>query len=198
MKLNEVKTYNNKPTVEKWLNHHNIRNYVINDTDLTVDVYTSVNLNDIREKGEPIPIKFRNVYGDFSTGYGHLPSLHGCPDHIEGDFDCSSNSLSSIKYFPKTIYGDVHMYLNNIATLHNIHKYAKEITGELKTDVIDDSLLGLFFIKRLNVLDFGFEDYKNEKNMNIANIVTEYLQRQDVHGCQEALLEAGFPKAARF
>ena len=200
MKLNEVGNITNKVQLEKWLRDNGFTEYHIYD-DLSVDIVGDVNLNNIREEGEPIPIKFRNVYGGFSTGGGDLYNLKGAPEFISEYLDCSANNLESLEYFPKVIKGDVHMYLNSIDSFKGIHLHIKEINGYLKCDLITKNLLGVFFIKGLKGIDYEYSDNKDdypEHMQDIIKIVDYNLKNGDVHSCQEELIEAGFPEAARF
>jgi len=112
-----------------------IRNYTFND-DLSIDIDGDVNLDSNRLT--KIPIKFRNVSGDFSCYNNWLKSLVGVPKKVGGDFDCrfnnltslvgspetvgryfdcSSNRLTSLKGSPKTVGGDFNCSSNKLTSL---------------------------------------------------------------------------------
>jgi len=91
-----------------------IENYTIND-DGSIDVDGDV---DIGSKGlERIPIKFREVTGDFSCYKNNLTSLDGCPKIVGGYFNCSNNKLTSLKGCPDRVGRDFICSYNNLASL---------------------------------------------------------------------------------
>ena len=60
----------------------NFQNYTIND-DLSIDVYTNVNLSRLGLK--ELPLKFNNVIGDFHCDQNKLTSLVDLPNYISGN-----------------------------------------------------------------------------------------------------------------
>lgn len=93
----------------------NIDNYTIND-DGTVDVNGDV---DIRSSElYSIPVRFRNVDGNFICCNNKLVSLYGCPKSIGGDFDCSRNDLKSLEGGPERVGGDFNCSINILTSLN--------------------------------------------------------------------------------
>jgi len=101
---------------------YNIKNYTIN-SDMSISVDGSVNLSYRNLKS--IPIKFKEVGGDFYCGYNRLTSLEGCPETVGGYFSCYSNRLTSLKYCPGTVGGDFSCHSNQLTSL----KYCPETVG---------------------------------------------------------------------
>ena len=81
---------------------YNIQNYTIND-DLSIDVYTNVNLSRLGLK--ELPLKFNNVRGYFNCNSNNLTSLKGSPKVCQSDFHCADNYLKSLEYSPELING---------------------------------------------------------------------------------------------
>ena len=100
--------------VEKWLIRYKIEGYTINE-DLSVDVTGNVNLSskDLID----IPVRFRNVSGDFFCGDNRLESLIGCPSSVGGDFSCFWNKLVSLEGCPIKVGGNFFCDNNNITSL---------------------------------------------------------------------------------
>jgi hypothetical protein len=114
---------------------YGIKNYNINQ-DGTIDVNGGVDLS--YEKLTELPLKFRNVSGNFLCHYNELTSLEGSPISVGGcfycynnqlatlegspqsvgdDFDCSHNQLISLKGSPQSLSGDFYCSYNRLTTL---------------------------------------------------------------------------------
>jgi hypothetical protein len=100
--FNGKKKADTNQDVKSILDALNIKNYTINQ-DLSVDVDGSVDILGIGLK--TIPIKFKNVSGDFNCHGNQLTSLEGAPQIIGGGFWCSSNQLTSLVGAPQKIGG---------------------------------------------------------------------------------------------
>jgi hypothetical protein len=105
-----MKSYNqfikeSKTDIDSIPKAYGIMNYTINP-DGSIDVDGDVGLNN--ERLTKLPLKFRNVGGDFYCSYNNLPSLEGCPQTVGGDFYCRNNQLTSLEGLPE---------------IHNIHKF---------------------------------------------------------------------------
>ncbi len=86
-----------------------IRKYKINE-DGSIDVSGDVNLS---YKGlSELPLKFRNITGDFYCNSNQLISLEGSPQSVGGDFECNNNQLTSLEGCPQTVGGDFYCYNN--------------------------------------------------------------------------------------
>ena len=96
------------------IEEYDIRNYTLND-DGSIDVNDNVNLSN---KGlTKLPIKFRNVTGDFECSHNNLKSLEGSPKTIGGDFYCDSNKLTSLLGSPETVGGYFSCSSNELTSL---------------------------------------------------------------------------------
>jgi len=93
---------------------YKIENYTFND-DFSIDVNGHVDLYYL--KLTKLPIKFRNVSGDFYCDYNKLTSLEGSPETVGGAFSCSNNKLTSLEGCPKTVGGDFYCNSNNLTSL---------------------------------------------------------------------------------
>lgn len=92
----------------------NIQNYTIND-DGSIDVDGSVYIS--YKKLTKLPLKFRNVSGDFDCHNNQLTTLEGCPKSVGGYFYCSNNQLTSLVGGPKSVGGDFNCSDNKLTSL---------------------------------------------------------------------------------
>ena len=100
--------------VFKELEKFGIENYTFND-DFSIDVNGDVNLYG---KGlTKLPIKFRNVYGNFDITNNRLISLIGCPETVVGNLSCRDNNLKSLEGGPKTVGGYFYCSSNKLTSL---------------------------------------------------------------------------------
>lgn len=86
------KTHKRKE-ITKICHKYQIYDFTIND-DMSVSVDYDVRLKIETSK---LPIKFKEVKGDFDCSSIGLETLEGCPEIVDGDFDCSFNSLKSLE-----------------------------------------------------------------------------------------------------
>ena len=80
-----------------------LKNYEISEC-LVVNAMGGVDLSCKGLKGV-LPVKFRDVSGNFNCSHNYLTSLEGCPVHNVTDFSCNSNKLTSLKGCPVVIDG---------------------------------------------------------------------------------------------
>jgi len=80
----------------------NITNYTIN-SDGSIDVDDEVFL--YGGKYSKLPLKFRNVTGNFYCHENQLTSLEGAPQSVGGNFYCHENKLTSLEGAPQTVGG---------------------------------------------------------------------------------------------
>jgi hypothetical protein len=90
----------NKSDIDSICRKYDITNYTINE-DGSIDVDGYVNLS--HKKLTELPLKFRNVSGDFYCSYNQLNSLEGSPQSVGGTFYCNHNQLISLDGCPKSI-----------------------------------------------------------------------------------------------
>ena len=86
--------------IESWLRKYRVESYTINE-DMSVDVDGDVHLSSIILS--VIPVKFRNVSGNFFCYNNKLTSLEGCPDVVNNAFYCYNNRLTSLLGCPKKV-----------------------------------------------------------------------------------------------
>lgn len=88
--------------IDKICREFGITNYTINE-DESIDVDGNVDLSN--KKLIKLPLKFRNVSGNFYCFYNQLTSLEGGPTHVGGNFYCSDNQLTSLEGCPTHVGG---------------------------------------------------------------------------------------------
>ena len=118
---------------------------------------------------------------------------------IMGDFDvCYADNFNNLEDYPEYVEGDVLCKDSNLQSLHNIHKHVKYIGGEFyfaQKQGLPENVLGIFFIEGLKR---GISGAYAGKDIPFDGIMNKYLEEgRDLHGCQEALIEAGYEKQAR-
>jgi len=88
------------------------------NSDGSIDVDGDVGLNN--QRLTKLPLKFRNVSGDFYCSYNDLTSLEGCPQTVGGDFYCLNNQLTSLEGLPEIIGGDINCIDNYISDFRGV------------------------------------------------------------------------------
>ena len=101
---------------------YGIKNHSIND-DMSISIIGHVNLTHKNLKS--LPIKFKEVSGDFSCGYNQLTSLKNCPETVGGGFSCDNNQLTSLEYCPETVGRGFFCSYNQLTSL----EYCPETVG---------------------------------------------------------------------
>jgi hypothetical protein len=113
-----IKSYNklfeNQQSIHELCREYRITNYTIND-DVSIDVDGNVNLFD-RELTK-LPLKFRNVSGNFWCHNNKLTSLEGSPLSVGGNFWCFDNKLTSLEGSPSSVGGYFYCYMNKLTSL---------------------------------------------------------------------------------
>ena len=105
--------------IDRICKEYNIQNYTIND-DLSIDVYTNVNLSILGLK--ELPLNFNVVFGYFNCNMNNLTTLKGSPKICHESFYCSQNNLTSLKYLPENIAGYLDLSYNELTNLYGINK----------------------------------------------------------------------------
>ncbi|MEZ7500445.1 hypothetical protein QO200_17070 [Flavobacterium sp. Arc3] len=91
-----------------------IDNFTINDDGL-IDVKGNVKICD--GKLQKLPLRFRNVSGNFHCNSNCLKTLIGSPQWVGGSFNCSDNDLYTLKHGPVIVRGTYRCSENNLITL---------------------------------------------------------------------------------
>ena len=134
---------------------YHIKNYTIND-DMSISVNGSVDLSYKNLKS--IPIKFKEVGGDFYCNVNQLTSLKGCPETVGGGFSCGNNQLTSLKYCPETVGGN---FICNNSQLTSL-EYCPETVG------------GYFYCNNNQITNFdGLPEFFEQGIILIGNPVYE-------------------------
>jgi hypothetical protein len=108
------KLFENHQEIHDLCQEYDIDNYSINE-DGSIDVDGDV---DLSNNGlTKIPLKFRNVLGDFYCHENQLTSLEGAPNIVGGDFNCDDNQLTSLEGAPLSVGGYFSCEYNNLTSL---------------------------------------------------------------------------------
>ncbi len=120
-----MKSYNqfikeSKSNIESICEKYYISNYTIN-SDGSIDVDDNVYLNFYKLK--VLPLKFRNVTGNFHCDNMKLISLEGCPESVGGHFFCDNNELTSLQGCPQIIGDSFDCSFNDIKDFKGISEF---------------------------------------------------------------------------
>jgi hypothetical protein len=111
--------FENFNEIHKICKEYGIINYTIN-TDSTIDVDGNVKL--YYKKLTELPVKFRNVVGNFSCGVNKLTTLEGAPKSVGGNFLCHYNKLTTLEGAPQSVSGSFDCDNNELTTLEGAPK----------------------------------------------------------------------------
>jgi hypothetical protein len=118
IRVKYLKSYNklfeSENSIHKLCKEYEITDYIIND-DGSIDVDRGVDLS--YRSLTKLPLKFRNVSGDFYCSDNELTSLEGCPRSVGGDFWCFGNELTSLEGSPSSVGGDFWCFDNKLTSL---------------------------------------------------------------------------------
>lgn len=109
-----------KEDIRSICKRYHIKDYTINENG-SIDVNEDVDLS--HKILTKLPLKFRNVSGNFNCGANELTSLEGCPQSLGGDFDCGRNKLTSLEGCPQSIGGDFYGPYNQISDFKGFPEY---------------------------------------------------------------------------
>ena len=101
-------------SIDSICNRYGIRNYTVND-DNSIDVNGNVRIEFLLDS--KLPIKFRNVIGNFDCLSNGLKTLEGSPKNVEGNFNCSMNYLKSLSGGPEFVGGEFNCNRNELKSL---------------------------------------------------------------------------------
>ena len=93
---------------------YRIKNYTING-DGTIDVNGDVDLGSL--KLTKLPLKFRNVSGNFRCNNNQLITLEGGPQSVGSGFYCHYNQLTSLEGCPQSVGRDFYCQYNQLTSL---------------------------------------------------------------------------------
>jgi hypothetical protein len=118
--LIEWRLFESKEYIESICKEYSIENWTLNE-DGSIDVEGDVDL--CSKKLHKLPIKFKDVSGDFICTFNNLTYLEGIPEWISGDFNCSFNDLTSLQGCPKYVGGDFNCSFNNLTSLEGCPEF---------------------------------------------------------------------------
>ena len=107
-----------KSDIDSICEEYGIRNYTINE-DGSIDVDGYVDLwGDLWGQGlTKLPLKFRNVSGNFNCSDNQLTTLEGGPESVGGYFYCHNNQLTTLEGGPESVGGDFSCNSNQLFSL---------------------------------------------------------------------------------
>ena len=123
-----------------------------------------------KTKDRRLPVKFREVVGDFSVSGCELVSLEGCPSFLTGDFWCEGNNLTTLEHAPPT---SVNISCSNNKLANLLHCPGN--TDELQCDGnLLKSLETCPPTKFLYAINNPFEHFRNTPSHIDEIVVTAY------------------------
>ena len=93
MYMKHIKLFESFEDIPSICKKYGIENYTIN-SDGSIDVEGNVDLS--YKKLTKLPLKFKNVSGNFHCYDNQLTSLEGCPKHVGGGFYCHNNPIYNV------------------------------------------------------------------------------------------------------
>jgi hypothetical protein len=96
-----LKLFENFSDIDTICQKFGIENYTIN-SDGSIDVGGDVDLMNYLGGLTKLPLKFRNVTGDFNCSHNQLTTLEGSPKSVNY-FNCSHNQLTTLQGSPKSV-----------------------------------------------------------------------------------------------
>ena len=173
---------------------YNIKNYIINE-DGSIDVDGDVDLSN--RKLIELPLKFRNVNGNFYCSGNKLTSLEGAPSSVGGDFNCSSNELTSLEGGPSSVGGDFICHNNQLITLEGFPtlfratmvidisdspvKEVYDLFSDLKaieyineTGCINKDTMEVYYIALLDVWEYSGMEIVKPENIKLRHYTLVY------------------------
>jgi hypothetical protein len=112
--LIQYRLFESTGDIESICKEYGIENWTINE-DESIDVDGDV---DLSHRGlDKLPIKFRNVTGNFYCYHNKLTSLEGSPKWIGDYFYCQNNNLTSLEGGPKSVGHGFDCSYNNLTSL---------------------------------------------------------------------------------
>jgi hypothetical protein len=112
--IDQQRLFESREYIESICEKFGIKKWTLNE-DGSIDVDDNVNL--YNKKLTKLPIKFRNVNGNFNCSFNDLISLEGCPKYVGKYFLCNNNNLSSLKGSPEWVVGSFYCNSNKLISL---------------------------------------------------------------------------------
>ena len=110
-----IKLFETHQSIHSICKRYHITDYTINE-DGSIDVHGKVDLSNQVFGRTKLPLKFRNVTGNFYCSSNQLTSLEGGPRFVGGHFHCS-NKLTSLEGSPQSVGGNFYCDHNQLTSL---------------------------------------------------------------------------------
>ena len=187
--------------IEQWLRFHPATRILpekIND-DLTIGtIYTLIiGDDDLVQYGEGhyLPVHFTQV-GEYTfTTFKQGASLIGSPKKVE-KFTIKTGTVNSFEGIPEEAEMMNLSQWNNLTSLKGINNHIKSCERMIIPIGIKSNILGLLYIKDLEIVSPPFG--KGEELINALIILHKHLKGDnDVLECQEELISAGYKEYAK-
>ena len=115
--------FENFNQIHKTCQEYGITNYTIN-TDGSIDVDGSVDLS--MKNMTRLPVKFRNVSGNFYCHNNNLTTFEGAPISVGGNFWCHYNKISTLEGAPQSVSGYFYSFRNPFDVIKDLFPDGKE------------------------------------------------------------------------
>ncbi len=183
--------------IEGWLRQMKVEGCTVN-SDGTVDARGDVNL--FNRKLDNLPVRFRNVNGDFLVRHNRFKTLRGFPQQIGGNLSVSHNPGLELRGGPGIrVGGRVLLAGIELTTLRGVGQSFKEISGaapnlDLSEYDIESGGIGLILVEGLKPRFRTWGKFKKA-----SEIIERHLGqgKKGVLLCQEELHEAGLEAFAK-
>ena len=160
--LSYKKFFESKQEIDSICRKYGIQNYTINpDESIDVDGYVHLSNRELKK----IPLKFRNVRGNFYCYDNQLTSLEGCPQSVSGNFYCYENQLTSLEGCPQSVSGGFYCNSNQLTSLEGCPQsvggnFSCSINQLTSLEGCPQSVGGGFYCYSNKLTDFnGFPEY---------------------------------------
>jgi hypothetical protein len=111
-----------------------------------------------------LPVKFKEVTGDFTFKMCELESLEGCPDNVGGNFNVSFNALETLEGGPSYVGKNYNCSYN---FLKNFEGSPKVILGNFTVNHNELKSIKGFPLEVQGILDISYN--KNNYSLNFSN-----------------------------
>lgn len=143
---------NSEAAINEICAKYRITNYTVN-SDFSINVTGSINLSG--QNLSFLPIKFKEVTGDFTVSDNILESMEGFPSKITGNFDASINLISSLENSPTEVSGTYTINKNMLNISVDDVKAISQVKGYITVDEFaktEDSIR--FFCSNNNITNY--------------------------------------------
>jgi hypothetical protein len=152
---------------------YGIKNYTINE-DGSIDVDGNAHLSFNKDLTK-LPLKFRNVTGNFYCCDNELTSLEGCPESVGGGFYCHDNELTSLEGCPESVVKNFYCSVNKLTSLEGCPKSVGGNFGCHYNEIIT--------FEHLPYSIGGYFDCRSNPIYEIWNLFRDYSKIEFLNDC---------------